>query len=527
VDSLRSSLTNLIGSQYGVCGSTVDYCGTGCQPLYGACNNAQSSDVPHFSTVINSSTRASSAPPNTSVLGQSTYILSSFVLSISPSSAPQRSSVYWQSTYSLSSFRLSKSASFAFASSSTTSPPVSHLSSTVMSSLQTITWSSQVSGVILSSSYDQSLEPLSSSSMSPFMPSLMSSSSRSSMMPQGSSPIMSLSSPVVIPLSSSRVSSSSSAARSPIASEGITPDGSCGGSTAFTCTGSQGGIQPCCSSSGFCGAGPLYCGAGCQSDFGICDVTSESTSNSPSSSLFSSSEASSFNSKASSSKLLTSSSSSLAFVAFSSSPPVQSPTSTTSSASSSSGALSCTNIATSISCPASDEAYYDSAKIECGVNYAAGNIAGTGATTATMELCISSCLNTTSCVGGNWLPGPKKCYLKSLIGTRSSNAGVNGFHFTPGLVCSAAEAVVSSTGAASSSAPVRSPSQIFGGSEMQSSSDVIGSLKQSSSQVVNISAVQSSSAISNSVVQPSSVQVSVRYFPQDNQLTSKVAYFNP
>ncbi|KAL1887992.1 hypothetical protein Cpir12675_006343, partial [Ceratocystis pirilliformis] len=47
------------------------------------------------------------------------------------------------------------------------------------------------------------------------------------------------------------------------------PDGSCGGETGFTCTGSN-----CCSKWGWCGSTPEFCGAGCQSGFGRCDTLS-------------------------------------------------------------------------------------------------------------------------------------------------------------------------------------------------------------------------------------------------------------
>ncbi|KKF92177.1 Lectin-B [Ceratocystis platani] len=46
------------------------------------------------------------------------------------------------------------------------------------------------------------------------------------------------------------------------------PDGSCGGKTGYTCTGSN-----CCSKWGWCGATSQYCGAGCQTGFGRCDST--------------------------------------------------------------------------------------------------------------------------------------------------------------------------------------------------------------------------------------------------------------
>ncbi|KAL2891406.1 Endochitinase 1 [Ceratocystis lukuohia] len=44
------------------------------------------------------------------------------------------------------------------------------------------------------------------------------------------------------------------------------PDGSCGGKTGFTCTGNN-----CCSQSGWCGATSDHCGTGCQTGFGLCD----------------------------------------------------------------------------------------------------------------------------------------------------------------------------------------------------------------------------------------------------------------
>ena len=48
----------------------------------------------------------------------------------------------------------------------------------------------------------------------------------------------------------------------------ISTDGSCGGSTGFICLGSEFGN--CCSAKGWCGGNSTYCSGGCQSDFGHC-----------------------------------------------------------------------------------------------------------------------------------------------------------------------------------------------------------------------------------------------------------------
>ncbi|KAF7507852.1 hypothetical protein GJ744_010016 [Endocarpon pusillum] len=53
----------------------------------------------------------------------------------------------------------------------------------------------------------------------------------------------------------------------------ISTDGSCGGSTGFICLGSTFG--DCCSEKGYCGGNSSYCSAGCQSDFGHCGSTNQ------------------------------------------------------------------------------------------------------------------------------------------------------------------------------------------------------------------------------------------------------------
>lgn len=51
-------------------------------------------------------------------------------------------------------------------------------------------------------------------------------------------------------------------------SDKISPNGSCGGETGYTCTGSVFGA--CCSEYGYCGDTTENCGTGCQSEFGTC-----------------------------------------------------------------------------------------------------------------------------------------------------------------------------------------------------------------------------------------------------------------
>ncbi|KAL0263586.1 hypothetical protein SLS55_002567 [Diplodia seriata] len=53
------------------------------------------------------------------------------------------------------------------------------------------------------------------------------------------------------------------------------PDGSCGGSTGYTCAGSTHGN--CCSQYGWCGSDSAYCGTGCQSSAGTCTSSGGAT----------------------------------------------------------------------------------------------------------------------------------------------------------------------------------------------------------------------------------------------------------
>jgi len=50
-------------------------------------------------------------------------------------------------------------------------------------------------------------------------------------------------------------------------------DGTCGGATGYTCTGTTYGT--CCSPYGYCGSTTAHCGGGCQPTFGTCTGTNE------------------------------------------------------------------------------------------------------------------------------------------------------------------------------------------------------------------------------------------------------------
>ncbi|SPO01802.1 uncharacterized protein DNG_04475 [Cephalotrichum gorgonifer] len=63
--------------------------------------------------------------------------------------------------------------------------------------------------------------------------------------------------------------------RSPLLLRAISVDGNCGAKAGTTCLGSEFG--DCCSQRGYCGGTNVYCGDGCQSEFGTCGDSSIST----------------------------------------------------------------------------------------------------------------------------------------------------------------------------------------------------------------------------------------------------------
>ncbi|GME28156.1 Glucooligosaccharide oxidase [Neofusicoccum parvum] len=59
----------------------------------------------------------------------------------------------------------------------------------------------------------------------------------------------------------------------------VSPDGSCGGSTGYTCEGSSFGS--CCSQYGWCGTSTAYCGTGCDASGGKCGTGDSATTSTP------------------------------------------------------------------------------------------------------------------------------------------------------------------------------------------------------------------------------------------------------
>ncbi|KAH7162176.1 hypothetical protein B0J13DRAFT_490770 [Dactylonectria estremocensis] len=53
----------------------------------------------------------------------------------------------------------------------------------------------------------------------------------------------------------------------------ISPNQQCGGDTGYTCI--KSGLGNCCSFYGYCGSSDVYCGTGCDADFGECNPTTE------------------------------------------------------------------------------------------------------------------------------------------------------------------------------------------------------------------------------------------------------------
>lgn len=162
----------------------------------------------------------------------------------------------------------------------------------------------------------------------------------------------------------------------------------------------------------------------------------------------------------------------------------------------------CTNLATPIACPASNESFYDNFIVECGINYASsGNMPSTGSYQApTMELCIQNCSGTPGCVGVDWATGPKNCYLKQTIGTRSGNSGVIGAYMpNPAVICVGGQAgVSSSSNLIGSTGPVGGSSTVVSSSttSFSVSSPTMSSQSSSTTTTSSVTSVASSAVSS-------------------------------
>src|SRR5579871_6363724 len=105
------------------------------------------------------------------------------------------------------------------------------------------------------------------------------------------------------------------------------------------------------------------------------------------------------------------------------------PTSNTSSLPTPSTSNSAPATQTTYSCPSSNNTIYNNINgtnfvIQCFEDTASGNIASS--TTQTFQACMDACANTVNCARVSWVSGPKVCYMKSSVGTASSNTNVWG-----------------------------------------------------------------------------------------------------
>ncbi|ATY64953.1 chitin deacetylase [Cordyceps militaris] len=78
------------------------------------------------------------------------------------------------------------------------------------------------------------------------------------------------------PTTTQAPTSTSSWCTPPATTDRISPDQTCGGGKGYTCQGSKYGS--CCSFYGFCGFSDMYCGTGCDGDFGTCNNVPPGTS---------------------------------------------------------------------------------------------------------------------------------------------------------------------------------------------------------------------------------------------------------
>ena len=196
-------------SQYGYCGSTSDYCGTGCQAGFGTCGQASSGNSSSPSSIVSPSPSAisSSAAASQAV----SYPVDTMTEAITYTTTLTQTGGAYTATSG------SSAASSGFTG--VTLP------------------TSQPSGFItMVSSTTTSASPSTSST---YIPDLV----------------------TIIPTHLRRRRQSGLT---------ISPNGLCGSSTGYTCMGSNFG--DCCSQYGYCGSLDAYCANGCQNGFGSCEI---------------------------------------------------------------------------------------------------------------------------------------------------------------------------------------------------------------------------------------------------------------
>ncbi|KAF2019070.1 carbohydrate esterase family 4 protein [Aaosphaeria arxii CBS 175.79] len=222
-------------SQYGWCGSTVDHCGTGCNPSFGTCGS--SSNTPTTTTA----TRPPTSTPTNKVISNDGTCGGTGQMTCKDSPFGNCCSQYgWCGS---TTDHCGTGCQSAFG---TCGSPVSSLSSIVPDS-------------------DSSSTPP-PSSPSPSSPST-GGNTFSSLTSVNSAPSSTTNPPSLT--TSVRPSSTSTAAPSPTSN--VSKNGRCGArNSGQTCKGYANGSKPCCRWDGTCGSGLLACGLGCMNQFGDC-----------------------------------------------------------------------------------------------------------------------------------------------------------------------------------------------------------------------------------------------------------------
>jgi hypothetical protein len=256
-------------SQWGWCGSTSAYCGTGCQSAFGTCGTANTSST--GSTALQVSTDKTCGPTTSNTCQGSTFGnccsqygycggTSDYCGTGCQSGFGTCGQV--SSGNSSSPSGMSSSSPSTMSSSSAASQAVSYPVDTMTETITYITTMTQTASVYTA---------VSNSSIS--SPSFVSVTQATS---QGSTFIT-----MVKPTTTSTSTSTSSTSMHDLVTiipthlrrrqSGLTisPNGLCGSSTGYTCQGSNFG--DCCSQYGYCGSTGAYCDNGCQGSFGSCN----------------------------------------------------------------------------------------------------------------------------------------------------------------------------------------------------------------------------------------------------------------
>ncbi|KAJ4316401.1 hypothetical protein N0V94_005473 [Neodidymelliopsis sp. IMI 364377] len=289
-------------SQYGFCGATADYCGTGCNPLAGNCGSVSSSvsssvalstSAPVASDKHDSTSSSAAITPSVS---SSTVHSSSATPSVSTDKSGDKSSTASSIHPDITSSASDKHESSTVSSvqSDVTSSASDKHESKISSSIY-LSDSSSASSVYPSGSSSTSEKPYSSATPSDYVPTKPSQTSSVyaddySTAASSSSEYSVASSTAKYPASSATPNYATTLASSvrpasstpsttlptatPTPTKSVSQDGKCGGELGQTCAGYKSSfglkLECCCKQTGRCSADPWACGFGCDKKNGKC-----------------------------------------------------------------------------------------------------------------------------------------------------------------------------------------------------------------------------------------------------------------